>query len=110
MGKAEREKGAAFERAVARDLSGRTGKKVGRNLGQAREGGDDITLPGLRIECKARKRSQVVDFIAQAKAACKAGEVPLVVLKADNRPWMVVALYEDVIDRILSAGTDHTPE
>lgn len=93
----QRTKGATFERDVANDLTERLGRVVRRNIGQARDGGDDITVPPFRIECKARARIAVYDFMEQCKAACAAGEKPVVVMKGDRREWLVLMRYEDAV-------------
>ena len=54
MSKHSRDKGATFEREIANDLTADWGTPVKRNIGQARDGGDDITVSPFRIECKRR--------------------------------------------------------
>lgn len=97
MGKAQRTKGATFERAVANDLSERLGRVVQRNIGQSRDGGDDITVQPFRIECKARAGIASLAWLEQAEAASRAGEIPVVVMKADRKPWAVLMRYEDAV-------------
>lgn len=97
MGRSQRTKGSSFERAVANDLSERLGKVVQRNIGQARDGGDDITVPPFRIECKARAGIASLAWLRQAEAASRASEIPVVVMKADRQPWAVLLRYEDAV-------------
>ena len=84
MGRHSRTKGAAFEREVAQYLSAWLGYEVKRHLGQARDGGDDLTgLEPWVVECKRRKSLKTVyDWLRQAAVAAGPGHV---------RPYVVVA-------------------
>lgn len=95
MSASQRRKGAAYEREVVQTLRDTIGVKCGRNLGQARDGGDDITLRKagggrFRLECKRRDRIAVEGFLEQAEAAAGPGDVPLVVMRADGSDSMVL--------------------
>lgn len=91
MGRSQRVKGATFER----DIAHRVGAQ--RNIGQARDGGDDITVAHFRIECKRRKRLGTVQaWLAQAQAACaRAGDVPVVVAREDHGEALVLMRFDD---------------
>ena len=92
MGAMQRRKGATFEREVAHDLAAALGVKVTRNIGQSRDGGDDITVGPFRVECKRRKRLAVVEgWLAQAEASrdCE-GQMPVVVARQDHGAALVV--------------------
>lgn len=97
MGRSQRRKGAERERELAAKLSEDFGRVVRRNIGQARDGGDDITTLPFRWEAKARKAFSVWEFMDQCAAACQAGERPIVALRADGRPWLVLMRYEDAV-------------
>ncbi len=49
-GRGKRNKGAAGERELAGILADQLGRVVKRNLGQARDGADDITIEHFRLE------------------------------------------------------------
>jgi hypothetical protein len=51
----QRRKGASYEREVAAQFSEAMGRDITRHLGQARDGGHDIAVPPLVVECKRRK-------------------------------------------------------
>lgn len=95
MGKASRDKGARFEREIANDLTDRWGVSIKRNIGQARDGGDDITVDPFRIECKRRAKIAGYDFIEQATAATDEGQIPVVVMRADGKKPLVLMRYDD---------------
>lgn len=91
MSKSQRVKGAAFEREVCTLLSEALGVAVRRNIGQSRDGGDDITVGRVRIECKRRAKVAAYEWIDQVERACSAGEVGVVVFRADQRrPYAIV--------------------
>ena len=94
MGKKSRTKGAAYEREIANAIGAR------RNIGQARDGGDDITHEGYRIECKRRARlGPMVDWMAQAVASCKdESETPVVVCRGDGGDSLVILRFGDWCD------------
>lgn len=91
MGRMQRVKGATFERDIANALGAK------RNIGQARDGGDDITLGRLRIECKRRKRLGTVQgWLAQAQASCaQAGDIPVVIAREDHGEPLVILRFAD---------------
>jgi hypothetical protein len=91
MGKMQRRKGAEFEREIAQALGAK------RNIGQARDGGDDITLGPYRIECKRRQRlGPMMQWLAQAIAACQApDDVPVVVAREDGGRAVAILRFED---------------
>lgn len=100
MSARERRKGAATERELATKLSDDLGRIVQRKLGQARDSGDDIQVGHFRIESKARKAFSVWAFMDQCQAACGEGDIPVVALRANGRPWLVLMRYEDVVPMI----------
>lgn len=95
MGKAQRTKGATFEREIANDLSDRWGRVVKRNIGQSRDGGDDITAAPFRIECKRRKGIAVYEWMDQVCRASDEDDIPVVIMRADSRKPLVLMTYED---------------
>ena len=114
MGKSQRTKGAGFEREVCDVFSAALGQKFKRNIGQARDGGNDIDVGPLVVECKRRKSLKTVEgWLEQANRAARtrdflgkfgeddprAGEaaIPVVVMRADNGVPMVLLTLDDFI-------------
>lgn len=95
MSKSQRTKGASFERDIANDLTLDFGIKVKRNIGQARDGGDDITVAPFRLELKRRKGIAVYQWMKQCIAACELSNIPAVILKADREEPLVLMRYAD---------------
>lgn len=100
MSRSQRRKGAERENELAAKLSADLGLVVKRKLGQARDSGDDIQVQKFRIESKARKAFSVWAFMDQCQAACGEGDVPVVALRANGRPWLVLMRYEDAVPMI----------
>lgn len=102
MGRSQRVKGATFERDIANALGAK------RNIGQARDGGDDITLGRYRIECKRRKRLGTVQaWLAQAQAACaQAGDIPIVVAREDHGEALVIMRFTDAMPLLVASQLD----
>jgi hypothetical protein len=110
VSKMQRDKGATFEREIANELSQLVGRKVQRNIGQVRDGGDDITLPPYRFECKRRASIAVYQWLDQCAEACANADppysmallpktvenanIPIVVARADHRQSIVVMNWE----------------
>lgn len=106
MGKSQRTKGAVGEREVAAIFSEALGQKFERNIGQARDGGNDIDVGPLVIEVKRRKSlTTIMSWLDQAfNAAVKrtGGGVytdkfaplhPMVVARSDHRgPVVIIGL------------------
>ena len=111
MGKMQRAKGARIEREIAAYLSEELGVAVKRQLGQARDGGDDLRIndragwPSYSIECKARRSFAVSAFLRQCeKANENTNIVPIVVMRedGDTRPMALLRL-EDLVHLIREA-------
>lgn len=96
-GKGKRNKGAAGERELAGILTDALGFVVSRNLGQARDGGDDITVQKFRIEVKRQERLKIEDWCDQVEKTCRAGDVPVVAFRRNNQKWRVVLTLEDFL-------------
>lgn len=96
-GKGKRLKGAQGERELAKLLEDELGFVVTRNLGQARDGGDDITIQKFRIEVKRQERLSVMAWCEQVEQACKTGDVPVVAFRQNGKPWRVVLRMEDFV-------------
>lgn len=98
MGKLQRQRGAQYERDVVNDLYMILGYKTRRNLVQYQESGEgDIILDKFVIECKRRRKIAVYEFMKQAEAACKEGQIPLVVMRADGERSLALVRWEDML-------------
>lgn len=120
MGKSQRNKGAGFEREVCDIFTAALGldeeHKIKRNIGQARDGGNDIDIGPLVVECKRRKTlGTVYGWLQQAIDATKgkfvmprkgphAGDpqygekmLPVVVAREDNGVPIVIMRLNDFL-------------
>lgn len=81
-------------------LTAALGKKIERNIGQARDGGCDINAGSLVIEVKRRKT--LLTFRAwydQAKASVKrTGDIPIVVMREDGGEFLVALSLDHFLD------------
>jgi hypothetical protein len=99
MGKAQRDKGATFEREVANLLTDIIGTKVKRNLSQTRGGaneGSDITVGPFSIECKRRASIAIYDWLDQAIRDAK-HLTPVVVARGDGKEAIAILRLKDFI-------------
>jgi Holliday junction resolvase len=99
-GRTSRNKGAAAERELATMLSDQLGVTIKRKLGQARDGGDDITIGKYRIEVKRREALRLDDWCKQVEAASGAGDVPVVAYRRNGQPWRVVVPIDWFIEQV----------
>lgn len=100
MSASQRRKGASYEREVAHYLSTVFGEPVKRNLSQSRDGGDDIRVSGLVVECKRRRRIAVLRWYEQAKRAAGDGGVPVVVMREDAGESFALVKLSDLFHTI----------
>lgn len=96
-GRAARNKGAAAERELAAILSEELGFVVKRKLGQAREGGDDITVGKFRIEAKRRETLALPAWCRQIEECCGPDDVPIVAYRQNGQPWRIVMKLQDFL-------------
>lgn len=85
---------------------------VKRNLGQARDGADDLTVEKFRIEVKRRETIAIDKWSQQVEECAKAGEVPVVVYRRSGQPWRVCLLLDDFIPMLrdqLTGGDNAEP-
>lgn len=106
MGAAERTKGAAAERALAKLLSDELGVPVKRMLGQERDGGADICLGALRIQVKRCERLELAAWWRQTIADAGDG-MPVLAYRASRQPWRFRMLLADVAGEIPCEGHDN---
>ncbi len=93
-GRNNRRRGQAGERELAGILQDNLGFAVKRNLGQERDSGHDINVPGFSIEVKRRKRvAGLYEWLEQASN----GPSPTVMIRADGKDWLAVMRLNDWI-------------
>jgi hypothetical protein len=97
MSKSQRNKGRGYELEVCKTLSDSLGLVTKRNIGQSRDGGDDITLPPFRIECKRRAKIAIYDWMDQCTKSCLENDVPVVIIRGDAKESLVVMKLPDWI-------------
>jgi Holliday junction resolvase len=102
-GRGKRTKGAAGERELAGILKNHLGFEVKRNLGQARDGADDITIQKFRIEVKRQERLQVDKWSEQVESCSKSGEIPVLAYRRNGQPWRVCLRLDDFIPMLRDA-------
>ncbi len=98
MGRKSRDKGAAWEREVARLLTHATGTECRRQLRQYQVGGSDIdTKLPIAVECKTGYRISIASALEQADRNAEFGEVPFVWVKQNRKgksPMRYIAINE----------------
>ena len=103
-GKSARNKGAAFEREVAKILSDATGVEWKRGLGQTRGGGseradvytEDLVGSLFHVECKNQKICNIKGAMKQALGDIKGtNKVPVVITKDTRQETLVTMRLED---------------
>lgn len=97
MSAMQRRKGAGYEREVCADLKDSLGLVVSRNLGQARDSGNDVDVGKFRLECKRRRRIAMEAWLRQCETGTKPGQVPVVVCRADGGEGMVLMRWRDFL-------------
>ena len=103
-----RRKGKGYELELARQLQdygypARRGQQYCGANGDA----DVVGLPGVHIEAKRRAAiGNIYDWIAQARADARHGEVPTVWFRADNCETLVAMRMEDFIAMYQMIGED----
>ena len=100
MGKMSRDKGARFERQVARMFRdyGYEADRTAQHCGKTGQAPDVKGVPFLHIECKHCEKMTLYPWVKQACDDCEAegkGNIPTVIHKANNKPVLVTLLYED---------------
>jgi hypothetical protein len=92
-GRNNRRRGQLGEREVCALLREALGTDVRRQLGQERDGGTDVHVPGFRFEVKRRKA--VAGLYAWLEGADVGNGLPVVALRADGREWLAVMRFRD---------------
>ena len=96
-GRGRRNKGAVAERELAALLSEHLGFVVKRNLGQARDGADDLTVQHFRLEVKRQETLRIDQWSEQVEACAQPGEIPVLMYRRNGQPWRVCLRLEHFI-------------
>lgn len=106
MSKSQRTKGATYEREIAHAFRDALCIPTARNIGQARDGGNDLDIPPLCIEIKRRKTlGTVYGWLQQAINALPAFNIkhkrddgiPVVVARQDQGESIVILRLTDFL-------------
>ena len=95
MGKASRDKGKRFERALAsrfREYGFTDARRTAQYCGSTGDASDVVGLPGIHVEAKHVEKMSLYDWMAQAKrdaAAGGKGALPAVFHKKNNAEILV---------------------
>ena len=100
MGSMSRRKGAAGEREAAAALNEVLGTHLHR--GRQYHGGPDSPdlagdMPGLHVEVKRVERLSLYPAMYQARRDAAPDQVPVVMHRGNNRPWLIVVEVADLI-------------
>lgn len=109
MGKMSKRKGAAGEREAAEKLNEVLGTRFHR--GRQYHGGPESPdlagdLPGLHLEVKRCERLRLYEALTQARRDASVTQVPAVLHRANQKPWVIVVDVEDLI-RLLDVVDEH---
>lgn len=94
MGKRERDKGKRGEREASKALmEALPGVRARRGVQYA--GGPDspdlvTSIPGVHLEVKRTERLSIWAALEQSQREAAAGEVPVVMTRANRKPWVVI--------------------
>ena len=100
MGKASRDKGKRFERALASRFReyGYDARRTAQNCGKSGDAADVVGLPGIHVEAKHVEAMRLYEWMAQAirdAAAGGKGALPAVFHKKNNAGILVTMRFED---------------
>ena len=101
MGKMQRNKGARWERDLAKLFAGAMpGANVRRGLCQVRDSSEmaDVENPVFWVEAKVGKKPNPRAALKQAVEAAPKGRVPVAVIKDDRQTPFVAMQLEDFLD------------
>lgn len=100
MGKASRDKGKRFERALASRFReyGYDARRTAQYCGNTGDASDVVGLPGLHIEAKHVEAMRLYEWVAQAVRDAEAGgkgDIPAVFHKKNNADILVTLRLDD---------------
>ena len=100
MSKFSKDKGARFERQVARLFReyGIDAHRTAQYRGNTGAAGDVEGIPLIHVEAKHQERMRLYDWMDQSVSDANAeglGNLPIVVHKSNNKPVLVTMRFED---------------
>ena len=94
-------KGSRGEREIAKILKEHgyaDARRTVQYCGSSGEAADVVGIPGLHLEIKRVERMELYKWYAQAvNDSAKSGDTPIVVHRANNKPWLVSLSLEDFL-------------
>ena len=94
-----KQKGARFERQLAslfRDYGYTEARRTAQYCGNTGEASDVVGLPGIHIEAKHQEKTQLYNWMDQAKRDSKGSDkIPVVFHKKNNAEILVTMRFED---------------
>ena len=106
MGNMQRSKGKEGEREVAK-INREHGFKNSRRGVQytgSPDSPDVVGIPGIHLEVKRVEKLHLWPAMKQATDDAGEGEVPVVVHRANRRPWLAILPYEEFLEILRKAG------
>ena len=103
-----RQKGARGEREVAKILrdAGFSGARRGCQFSGANGDADVVGLDGVWLEIKRNERLNIYEAMEQAQRDAKGMDIPWVVHRKNNKPWLCTMTFEEAILLYRLAGLD----
>lgn len=100
MGKASRDKGKRFERALASRFReyGYDARRTAQYCGNTGDASDVVGLPGIHVEAKHVEKMSLYEWMAQAIRDAEAGgkgNLPAVFHKKNNADILVTMRFDD---------------
>ena len=104
-----RQKGSRGERQVAQILreAGFENARRGQQFSGANGDADVVGLPGVWLEVKYRERLNIYEAMEQAQRDSQGMEIPWVVHRKNNRPWLCTMSFEEALLLYRLAGLDN---
>lgn len=104
-----RQKGARAEREVAKILreSGFPEARRGQQFSGANGDADVVGLPGVHLEIKHVERLDLYGAWDQSVRDSQGMEIPWVVHRKNNRPWLCTMSFEEALLLYRLAGLDN---
>lgn len=112
MGKASRDKGKRFERALASRFReyGYDARRTAQYCGNTGDASDVVGLPGIHVEAKHVEKMSLYEWMAQAIRDAEAGgkgNLPAVFHKKNNADILVTMRFEDWMNLYVEFEAGH---
>lgn len=102
VSRSQREKGKRGEREVAKILRdhGYDSARRGVQYSGGPDSPDVVGVDGFHIEVKRTEQCRPYDYLKQSESDASEGEVPIVVHRQNDKPWIVIMDFEDFLNLI----------